>query len=238
MDPEKDLREPSHPSISTNHSPHQSKGEGFNRLSSSKWQKLISNLFLAALLVFIFTATFKPAFLIQSYQVDGQSMAPTLQNNDRLIVNKLPRSVAHLTKHPYIPHRGDIIIFNQAGLDFNPNYQKQLIKRAIGLPGERLVVKDGTITVYSKVHPEGFNPDKAGLYQLSAPRTPGNVEISLNSLQTPGNVDITLKSDQIFVVGDNRTNSEDSRYFGPVTVDKILGKLVLRILPINKAHGF
>lgn len=222
MDPSKDLKEPKHTNSPADYSTHHSKR---GRLIKPKWRALVSNLALAALLVFIFAATFKPAFLIQSYQVEGQSMVPTLQNNDRLIVNKLPRSIAHLTKHPYVPHRGDIIVFNQSGLDFNPKIQKQLIKRVIGLPGERIVINGGAITVYNQAHPEGFNPDKAGLYQISSP-------------QTPGNVNITLKSDQIFVAGDNRTNSEDSRYFGPITIDKISGKLVLRILPLNKTNAF
>lgn len=225
MDAEKELREPSRPSLSANHLPHQPKTSRFHRFSRPKWQSPISNLLLAALLVFIFAGTFKPAFLIQSYLVDGQSMTPTLQNNDRLIVNKLPRTIARFTKHPYIPHRGDIIIFSQTGFSVGSNKEKQLIKRVIGLPGERVVVNSGVITLYNRQHPLGYNPDKSGLYNISAAKTLGNV-------------DITLKSNEVFVCGDNRSNSEDSRYFGPITLDKILGKLVLRILPINKAGGF
>lgn len=205
-------------------------------LQSAKNKDYFGNLVLIIFFIFIITATFKPAFLIQSYQVDGQSMFPTLQNNDRLIVNKLPLTMAKLTKHPYSPNRGDIIIFNQSGLDFlsgsdNPNQtpqnipQKQLIKRVIGLPGERVVVSDGKITVFNQANPKGFNPDQIGLYSIAATVTPGNVDYSLNS-------------DQFFVSGDNRTNSEDSRYFGPITKDKILAKLVFRLLPINKAKAF
>lgn len=208
-----------------------------NLWRSVKNKDFFGNVALIIFFIFIVTATFKPAFLIQSYQVDGQSMAPTLQNNDRLIVNKLPLTIAKFTKHPYSPNRGDIIIFNQSGLDFlgggdtslNQSIQnsppKQLIKRVIGLPGERVVVSGGKITVFNKTSPEGFNPDKIGLYTIAAPTTPGSVDYSLNS-------------DQFFVSGDNRTNSEDSRYFGPITKDKILAKLVFRILPINKAHAF
>lgn len=225
MDPSKELREPSQPNMSANHLPHQPKTGRFHKFSRPSWQSHISNLLLAALLVFIFAGTFKPAFLIQSYVVDGQSMAPTLQNNDRLIINKLPLTIAHLTKHPFIPQRGDIIIFRQTGLSVGSNKEKQLIKRVIGLPGERIVIKDGVITLYNAQQPLGYNPDKSGLYSISA-------------ATTPGNVDVTLKSNEVFVCGDNRSNSEDSRYFGPITLDKILGKLVLRLLPINKAGGF
>lgn len=204
-------------------------------LHSIKNKSFVGNLVLAIFFIFIITATFKPAFLVQSYQVDGQSMFPTLQNNDRLIVNKLPLTVAKLTKHPYLPSRGDIIIFNQSGLDFlsggisdqaSQNIpQKQLIKRVIGLPGERVTVSNGKITVYNQANPNGFNPDQTGLYTIAAP-------------VTTGNVDYSLSSDQFFVAGDNRTNSEDSRYFGPIGKDKIIAKLVFRILPINKAQVF
>ncbi len=170
-------------------------------------------------------AIFLAAFVIQSYQVDGQSMETALQNRDRLIVNKVPRTWARVTHHAYVPKRGDIIVFNQAGLDFNSLKEKQLIKRVIGLPGDRVVVNNGKITLYDKARPNGFNPDKTGLYTIAAP-------------VTPGDVDLTLGSGEIFVCGDNRTNSEDSRYFGPVNTNKIVGKLSFRIIPIDKVQHY
>jgi signal peptidase I len=165
-------------------------------------------------------------FALQSYQVDGESMETTLQNSDRLIVSKIPRTLARVTGHQYVPHRGDIIIFNQANLPDTPfGETKQLIKRVIGLPGEHVVVQGGKITVYNKLHPSGYNPDESTGYKITAPTTAGDV-------------DVTLAAHQIFVCGDNRPNSEDSRYFGPVTTNDIVGKLVLRLLPVNKAEKF
>lgn len=176
-------------------------------------------LFVIAILIALFTKV----YIVQPYVVDGQSMETTLQNNDRLLVNKLPLTFSHFG-HKYVPNRGDIIIFNQAGLP-GYNSSKMLIKRVIGLPGERVVIKDGSITVYNASHPKGFNPDTDTGYRLSA-------------ASTIGNLDTNLASDQIFVCGDNRNNSEDSRYFGPVNLNQIAGKLAFRILPLGKAQHF
>lgn len=176
-------------------------------------------LFISAFLIAILLNT----FVIQSYQVDGQSMEPTLQNNDRLIVNKIPRTIARIDGHQYVPKRGDIIIFNEDGL---PGFvgPKQLIKRVIGLPGDHVVVGNGKITIYNSAHPEGFNPDTTGDYRISFP--------------TGMEFDGMLTKDQLFVCGDNRPNSEDSRSFGPIQTNQVVAKLVLRILPLSNTQSF
>ncbi|HEX5395371.1 MAG TPA: signal peptidase I [Candidatus Saccharimonadales bacterium] len=190
---------------------------------SGKWRSVLSTifLFLAAPAIALMVA----AFVVQSYQVDGESMEPTLQNNDRLIVDKWQRSWARITHHNYIPARGDIIIFNQSGLDFAGSGTKQLIKRVVGLPGERVVVSGGKVTIYNQEHPNGFEPDKVGGYKVNTP-------------VTSGDVDQTLAQNEIFVLGDNRGNSEDSRYFGPIKADQIVGKLAFRIVPLDKTQKF
>lgn len=185
------------------------------------WRSVLSTvgLLFSALSIAILLNT----FVIQSYQVDGQSMENTLQNDDRLIVDKVPRTLARITGHQYVPKRGDIIIFNQTGL---PGFvgQKQLIKRVIGLPGEHVVVKGGHFTVYNAQSPNGFDPDASGAYQPVTPTGP--------------DTDIQLQKDELFVSGDNRPNSEDSRFFGPIKTSQIVAKLSLRILPLNKVHKF
>jgi signal peptidase I len=166
------------------------------------------------------------SFVFQSYQVDGPSMQNTLHNDDHLIVWKVPRTWARITGHPYVPSRGDIIVFNEPGLsEFGQGQDKQLIKRVIGLPGDRVVVKDGVITIYDKAHPNGFKPDKTLPYGKNIPTTAGNI-------------DITLTSTQLFVCGDNRGDSLDSRVFGPIDINNVVGKLVLRVLPLNDAEKF
>jgi len=192
----------------------------FRRTLNNEW--LSAALFIAGVALVYF---FIQGFLIRTYLVEGQSMETTLQNGDRLIIDKVPRTLARLTGHAYIPHRGDIIIFNQSGLVIGSGGERQLIKRVVGLPGERVVVKNGSLIIYSQAQPGGYEPDKTGLYHIDA-------------LSTAGNVDVTLAAGEIFVCGDNRANSEDSRYFGPVTADKVVGKLSLRFLPPGKAQKF
>jgi type IV secretory pathway protease TraF len=87
------------------------------------------------------------------------------------------------------------------------------------------VVANGQITIYNKQHQDGFNPDKAGIYTIAAKTTVGSF-------------DGTLGPNQLFVCGDNRPNSEDSRYFGPITTDQVVAGLILRILPLNHAQKY
>lgn len=180
--------------------------------------------FIGLLLTAFLIAFMLNAFVIQSYQVDGQSMEPTLQNDDRLIVDKVPRTLSRITGRSYLPKRGTIIIFNEDNL---PGFvgPKQLIKRVIALPGEHVVVKGTKVTVYNAAHPEGFDPDLAGGY-------------THNIGESCGDADKVIGPNQIFVMGDNRGNSEDSRCFGPIQADQVVAKLVLRILPLNKSKTF
>jgi signal peptidase I len=187
---------------------------------------ILSTLFVitAALVLALLLIT----FVFQSYQVDGPSMQNTLQNNDRLIVWKVPRTLARITGHAYVPNRGDIIIFNESGLAaFGQTNTKQLVKRVVGLPGDHIIIKNGSITIYNQQHPNGFDPDTTLPYGKEHPLP-----------YTSGNIDITLGKDQIFVCGDNRTDSLDSRIFGPVNVSQIIGKLIVRIYPFSHLENF
>ena len=166
------------------------------------------------------------AFVFRSYQVDGPSMQTTLQNSDKLIIWKVPRTWARFTGHPYIPNRGDIIVFSQSGLSqYGQTDTKQLIKRVIGLPGDHVVVKDGNYTISNKTYPNGFDPDKTLPYGKDIPTTSGDV-------------DLTLAANQLFVSGDNRPDSLDSRSFGPINANQVIGKLAIRVFPISQAKNF
>ena len=184
----------------------------------------IGILLLAPLIALLLTA-----FVFQFYQVDGPSMQNTLQNGDRLIVWKLPRTWARITGHQYVPGRGDIVIVSQSGLSNYGDTQdtKQLVKRVIGLPGDHIVIKNNAITVYNQAHPNGFNPDTTLPY--------GEHGAIPN---TTNNLDVILSKNQLFICGDNRPNSLDSRIFGPIEANQVIGKLVARIFPVSSAKRF
>ncbi|HEX7633033.1 MAG TPA: signal peptidase I [Candidatus Saccharimonadales bacterium] len=188
------------------------------------WKEILSTvgILATALAVALLIVT----FVFRSYQVDGPSMQNTLQNADKLIIWKVPRTWASITHHQYVPARGNIIVFTQSGLsEFGQQDKKQLIKRVIGLPGERVVVSGGVITIYNKEHPDGFQPDKTLAYGKNIP-------------STSGNINLTLGKNQIFVCGDNRPDSLDSRAFGPIQTKQVVGQLILRVFPLNQAQKF
>lgn len=163
-------------------------------------------------------------FVFQSYYVDGTSMVPTLHNNDRLIIDKVERTFALAGGKKYIPQRGQIVVLDSSLVD-RAGHNEQLIKRVIGLPGETISISmEGVVTIRNNEHPEGFNPNETlGLTNLE----PAAVDSTLN---------ITIPDNQVFVMGDNRApgGSFDSRAFGPVDSDKIQGRLLARIFPLDK----
>lgn len=165
-------------------------------------------------------------FVFQSYEVDGPSMETALQHRDRLIVLKLGKTWAKVTNNSFIPKRGDIVIFTSDSIsEFGAAEDKQLIKRVIALPGERIVIQAGKITVYNEEHPSGFDPDSLDNYGDSISHTSGNI-------------DMIVPKNHVFVSGDNRSNSLDSRNFGPISSDDIIGTLSLRVFPLNKIDSF
>lgn len=186
---------------------------------------------LAVLLLAPLIAILLTFFVFQSYQVSGMSMQNTLQNNDRLIVWKGSRTWSRLVGNQYIPSRGDIVIVKQDNLTACGQPQgMQIVKRVIGLPGERVVFKNGIYTVYDTRHPGGFNPDSSLPY--------GRADTALLSDPSSSTVDATLSSTQLFVSGDHRADSCDSRSFGPIQSSQIIGKVVARIAPLSDTQVF
>jgi signal peptidase I len=194
---------------------------------SSIWQRiegfLSFALFVGGIVV---AAVLINQFIFQAYYVDGTSMTPTLRNNDRLIIDKLDKTLSAIQGKPYIPSRGQIVVLDSSILDQNGN-NEQLIKRVIGLPGDTVNIKNGIVTIKDSLHPDGFNAD-----------TTLGLKLSPTYSTTP--IELTVPRDKIFVMGDNRTpnGSYDSRSFGPIDGSKIQGRLIMRIFPFDSGRLF
>ncbi|MEG2625661.1 MAG: signal peptidase I [Christensenella sp.] len=144
------------------------------------------------------------AFLFELILVDGPSMQPTLHTSERLAVEKVSRYVG-------LPARGDIIIVHYPD-GTNNNY----VKRAIGLPGETVEVKDSTVYINGEALSEEYT----------------NKEEAYADMQP-----VVVPQDSIFVMGDNRANSMDSRMVGPIKHEWIVGHAVAVIFPFNEIRG-
>ncbi len=165
-------------------------------------------------------------FVFRSFNVMGPSMETTLYTGDRLIVNRLPVTWAQLQNKPYIPDRGQVIVFKNPL--FNPGTGDEfIVKRVIAFPGERVTVKDGVLTVYNSNYPDGFHPDDNNHGE------PGSL--------TSGEVDTTVPDSSLFVSGDHRQGdySYDSRSgLGFIPYYDVVGPVGLRIYPLNKLRSF
>ena len=179
-----------------------------------EWVKTIVIAVVIALLLKTFVMTLA--------KVDGQSMEPTLQHADRMYVNKLF----------YTPERGDVVIV-ETGDPYAPFY----IKRVIATDGDTLFIDFETSDVYvnGEIIDEPYIAEptrRAGGYINKL------IAKGKYSLENP----IEIGKDQVFVMGDNRNNSKDSREIGPVAVDDITGHAVFRFWPLdnmgNTDHSF
>ncbi|HSX14483.1 MAG TPA: signal peptidase I [Candidatus Saccharimonadales bacterium] len=160
-------------------------------------------------------------FVFQAFHVIGSSMVPTLHDTDYLIVSKVGASQSALLRgfgrsQPYIPKRDQIIVFH-----YPQDPSLVFVKRVLGLPGERVVVHNGHVTIYNQAHPEGFDPDSGTNRADTA---------------TLGEIDEIVPGANVFVVGDNRTpnGSYDSREWGTLPYRYIIGEAVFRLLPIDQ----
>jgi signal peptidase I len=150
-------------------------------------------------------------FIAQPFIVQGASMDPTFASNEYLIVDQLSYRVGE-------PHRGEVVIFK-----YPKDQTKFFIKRVIGLPGETVVLDGTSVTVKNTAHPDGFVLDEPYISDRN------EKEESLT---------MTLKENQYFVLGDNRRQSFDSRSWGILPRDLIIGKPFVRLYPFDKLGVF
>lgn len=152
-------------------------------------------------------------FLIQPFFVKGASMEPTFYDHEYLIIDELSYRFNE-------PVRGQVIVFR-----YPRNPQEYFIKRVIGLPGEEVQIKDGQVIIFNQENKEGLVLKEDYL-------TSGNITYNQDEEK------VSLDEDEYYVLGDNRGASKDSRYFGPVNKNFIIGKVLFRGWPINSLQFF
>ncbi len=148
-------------------------------------------------------------FLFKPFYVKGESMEPNFYEREYLIIDELSYRFR-------APERGEVVVVKA------PIAEKDFyLKRIIGLPGERVKIEDNKVIIYNRDFPQGKV-----------------VEENYLSEQTPGSLTLTLTSDQYFVLGDNRDASFDSRRFGPIEKDSIIGRTWIRGWPLTRVGVF
>ncbi len=164
-----------------------------------EWVVIIVGALLVAFLV--------KTFLVQAFYIPSGSMLPTLEEQDRVLVNKLSYDLREV-------HRGDIVVFESPQTD---GEIKDLIKRVVALPGETIEAREGRVLIDGQPLEESY---------LGPGITTGPLEPQ------------TIPPDHYFVMGDNRGNSKDSRFFGPIPESLIVGRAFVKVWPITHFRFF
>lgn len=169
--------------------------------------KILIEIFIwaAQIAAVIFLAYFIVYYTVEKTNMNGISMESTLNSNDSIIINKF-------SYRYHDPKRFDVIVFKQSGKE----HSFYNIKRIIGLPGETLQIKEGNILINGEIVKEIVNVEPMANYGLAEEG-------------------ITLEENEYFVLGDNRNNSEDSRFasIGNIRRNEIIGEAALRLSPFN-----
>jgi signal peptidase I len=167
-------------------------------------------------------------FLFQPFFVEGASMEPNFQDGNYLIINELgyKKTDVGSTSSPLFTidpfknfQRGDVIVFH-----YPKDETKYFIKRVVGLPGEKVKVNGGKVTIFNAENKEGFVLDES--------------EYLDKGLLTTKDGFFSVLSDEYFVMGDNRPYSFDSRDWGPLKKDEIVGKVMMRAWPFGEAKFY
>ncbi len=165
---------------------------------------------LSWIIIIVLTVQIVKTFVVQQFIVEGGSMLYTFHDKDVLLVDKI--SYFFTT-----PSRGDVVIFKLIEDRGNGKEERYLIKRLLGLPGEKVSVSHGITTIYNKEHPQGFTIEEPFVEEKDENK----------------NIDIQLSNSEYFVMGDNRKKSYDSRYWGPLDKEHMRGRVYIRLYPFK-----
>jgi len=175
------------------------------------WQRWLARIFELVKVVVILTMIgyLVHVFVITLFVVDGASMEPNFFDKEYMLVNKISYNFSE-------PKRGDVVVFFYPG---EPD--KKFIKRIIGIPGDTIEIKNDQVYLYNKDHSGNLKES----YIPQAMPTP--TETNQKSLTKK------IESDKYFVLGDNRLNSSDSRIWGLLPKENIIGKAFLTLWPLD-----
>jgi signal peptidase I len=171
-----------------------------------EWVLVIVGAILLALVVKV--------FLLQAFYIPSLSMYPTLREGDRVLVNKLSYRLHDV-------NRGDVIVFERPASETSSNIP-DLIKRVVGLPGESISFIDGAVYVDGKRLDESYLSDGTVTSSANAPN------------KCTAEAPCVVPSGQVWVMGDNRSDSKDSRYFGSIDESTIVGRAFVTVWPIGR----
>lgn len=174
---------------------------------NSSPKDFFQEIFQLVLIAVIVVIPFR-LYVAQPFVVDGASMDPTFKDGQYLIVDEL-------SYHFKTPERGSVLIFK-----YPQNPKKYFIKRVIGLPGEEVWIENGIVTIVNSEHPDGLVLDEP---YIQFEKTDTMVK--------------TLGEKEYFVMGDNRLGSADSRVWGPVPEENIVGRPFARFIPFDIFPG-
>lgn len=177
--------------------------------AASRWSEILQVVFLTLAIVIPIRL-----FLANPFKVQGASMEPNFFDKEYLIVDEISYRF-------HEPKRGEVVVFHPPT---DPG--KYFIKRVIGLPGETVELMNGVVKVYNTEHPKGWTLDETSYLDLSDYTADEMASMSMRPL--------TLGPDEYFALGDNRRASYDSRYFGAVKRDTLIGRTWLRGFPIQR----
>jgi signal peptidase I len=192
-----------------------------NQTKTSSWSGTLFFVWDFVKVILIALAIILPIryFIFQPFIVSGSSMEPNYSNGQYLIIDEISYRFTE-------PARGDVVVIRY------PKDRKQFfIKRIIGLPGEKVLIDNGRVTIVNDANPEGVT--------LSEEYLPSQgLTFPHNTALIGGKKSITLKTDEYFMMGDNRLASSDSRDWGILKRDDMIGKVFVRVLPLSEFMKF
>lgn len=180
-----------------------------NQLSVPVWKRILIEIwdiikFLAPIIIIVFVVR---TFIAQPFIVDGESSSPNFHTGHYLIVDELSYRFRE-------PARADVVVMR-----YPLQTSRFFLKRLIGLPGDRVVIKEGKVFIFNAENPKGYVLSEPYQNQPTFPTGPYS--------------DVTLGADEYFAMGDNRGGSDDSRTWGILPRKDIMGHVALRLFPLS-----